>query len=140
MFYDLLKAVYHTGSMPSGTRSVIRRRSDGIHCAVLSNRHESSGSSWAEEIIDELDDVIDNSGVTWPTGCLDGIWVDFDHDSAGAGNFDNPFNTLDAGLSNTPEQARMPIKGGGTDWAGTINQRVELRVSLTPAVIAAASP
>jgi hypothetical protein len=79
--------------------------------------------------------VIDNFGAAWPMRCLDGIWVDLDHGSAGAGNFDNPYNTMDAGLAATPDWARMRIKASSGYWNGTINQRVEIRAPLGPAII-----
>jgi CubicO group peptidase (beta-lactamase class C family) len=148
----------HTGSMPRGTRALTRWRSDGVNYVVLLNRKETSefgglcsdytpctedadcavGScewSWAVQISWFLDDVIDNAGVVWPTECVDGMWVDFNHSASGSGNFDDPFNTLAAGLASTPARGRLRIKGSTTSWTGTIGQRVELHATLGSAVI-----
>jgi len=150
----------HTGSMPVGSRALTRQRSDGINYVVLFNRKEASGSggycadgsvcmddvdcapgvcitSWATLVQIALDDVMNAGGINWPTQCVDGTWVDFNYQSPGSGNFDNPFNTLGAGLANTPYRARMRIKDGGTNWAGTIGQRVELHAQTGSAVIGA---
>jgi len=150
----------HTGSLPAGTRALTRKRGDGINYVVLFNRRETDEfggycadwspcmddtdctqgeceKSWANQVRTVLDSVIDAGGINWPTRCVDGIWVDFNHPSLGVGNFDDPFSTLDAGLANTPDRARMRIKDGNTNWAGTINQRVELHGMLGSAVIGA---
>ena len=84
--------------------------------------------------------MIDAGGIDWPTRCIDGAWVDFNDPSGGSGNFDDPFNTLSAGLANTPADARMQIKSGGTNWTGTISQRVKLHAPLGSAVIGTATP
>lgn len=148
----------HTGSLPAGTRALTRQRGDGINYVVLFNRRETDEfggycadwsrcmddtdctqseceKSWANQVKIVLDGVIDTGGINWPTKCLDGTWVDFNYISSGTGNFDNPFNTVDAALANTPEQARMRIKGSSTSWAGTITQRVELHAPLGSATI-----
>ncbi|UCE59891.1 MAG: beta-lactamase family protein [Phycisphaerales bacterium] len=148
----------HSGSMPAGSRALTRQRGDGINYVVLFNKREMDGDSgycadgttcmgdadcaqgdcersWATLVRIALDDVINAGGIAWPTRCVDGTWVDFNHQSPGAGNFDNPYNAMGAGLANTPYRARMRIKGGSTHWAGTIGQRVELHAPLGSAVI-----
>ena len=91
--------------------------------------------SWANQVGTVLDGVIDAGGISWPTQCVDGTWVDFHHPSPGSGNFDDPYSTLGAGLANTPYRARMRIKDGSTNWAGTITQRVELHAQTGSAII-----
>ena len=148
----------HTGSMPRGTRALTRWRSDGINYVVLLNRKETSEfgglcsdysectedtdcavggceKSWAIQLSWFLDEVINNGGFAWPTECVDGMWVDFNHGYSGSGNFDDPFNTLAAGLASTPSQGRVRIKGSATGWTGTIGQRVELHATLGSAII-----
>ena len=102
---------------------------------MLFNRRESPNLNWAKQSTDEPDHVIDNFGVIQPTRYPDGIWVFLDHGSGGSENFDDPFNTLAAGLANTPSRARVRIKGSATGGAGTIGQRVELHAALGSAII-----
>lgn len=125
----------HTGSLARGTRALIRQRSDGANYVMLFNKRESSGTSWSLEFKDEFDAVIDAGGFTWPTHCIDGVWVDFDHSPSGSGNFGDPFNTLAEGLENTPPNGRFQVKSGSTSWTGTINQHVEICAPLGSVII-----
>jgi CubicO group peptidase (beta-lactamase class C family) len=116
----------HTGRMPGGTSSLIRQRSDGVNYVALFNRRGTGGDAWASEVRTLLDAVIDGGGFSWPTHCIDGVWVDFDHSPSGAGNFGDPLNTIDDALARTPQDGRFQVKAGSSGWTGTIGQRVAI--------------
>lgn len=115
----------HGGVLSRGTSAVIRQRADGVNFVVLFNRRDPD-TDWGGDIKDEIDAVLDAGGFTWPTHCIDGVWVDFNHAPSGVGNFGDPFNTLAEGLANTPPDGRVQVKSGSTSWTGTISQCVEI--------------
>ncbi len=55
----------HTGSLP-GTNTLARQRGDGINYVVLFNKRPGSGSSYASQLRQQLDEIMDSGTVVWP--------------------------------------------------------------------------
>lgn len=128
----------HTGSLPSGTATVLRRRGDGNCFCVLFNRRSvsSGGTSFGSAINSLIDGAISAGGFTWPTQCVDGTWVDFVGGSlSGNGTFFDPFLELQDGIDAVPVTGRVQIKPGETDWTGTITKPLILNAPLGAARI-----
>lgn len=125
----------HTGSLPSGTASVLRRRGDGICFVVLFNRRSvSKGSPTFGSLIRTLiGDELDAGGITWPTECVDGTWVDFVGGSFfGNGTFLNSYLTMNQGINGVPATGNLLIKPGSSAWTGIISKAMTLRAPLGP--------
>jgi len=114
----------HTGSLPSGTATVLRRRGDGVCYVVLFNRRSVSpgDSSFGGAISSLIGGAINAGGFTWPTTCVDGTWVHFVAPPAGNGTFLRPYRLLSTGITAVPRTGRVQIKPGETDWTGTITK------------------
>lgn len=117
------------GSMP-GVNSAMMARSDDIGIVVLINQRIGSGAPYhaAEEIAIRISDIIDG-GVTWPTQCIDGFWVDC-VPPGGAGNFASPFGGLEDALDHTAAASRLQIRPGEYNWTGVIDRRLSLHAPL----------
>jgi CubicO group peptidase (beta-lactamase class C family) len=123
----------HTGSLPSGTATVLRRRGDGICFVALFNRRSvlSSDSAFGSAISGLIDTAITSGGFDWPTQCVDGTWVDFVGGSVtGNGTFFDPYQSLSQGINAAPFGGNVQIKPGTSSWVGVITKRLTLRAPM----------
>lgn len=112
----------HTGSLPSGTATVLRRRGDGICFVVLFNRRSvSSGDpSFGGTIQGQIDTLINAGGIDWPAECVDGTWVDFEKGVlfGSDGTFLNPYLALWQGVNAVPIKGNVQFKPGSGNYTG----------------------
>lgn len=69
-----------------------------------------------------------DGGVTWKLAYTEdfGYWVDFSAASGGDGSYDDPHDTLTAGLGGVVDGETLSIMPGSSDWTGSIDQYVVL--------------
>ncbi len=123
----------HTGSLPSGTATVLRRRGDGICFVVMFNRRSvtSNGTSFGGTISGLIDTAITNGGFEWPTQCVDGTWVDVENGNIiGNGTFFNPRLYVWQGVNFAPIGGRVQFKPGSSGWVGLIDKHVILNAPM----------
>lgn len=127
----------HTGSLPSGTATVLRRRGDGICFVAMFNRRSVNpgDSSFGGTISNLIEAEIDAGGFTWPTKCVDGTWVDFFEPPFGNGTFFRPYRLLGSGINAVPRTGRVQIKPGQSGWTGTIEKPLSLCAPMGPVTI-----
>ncbi len=113
-----------------GASTAMTQRTDGVNIVVLFNKRHGSGQEhYAGEMTAIIGGLID-SGVNWPTRCVDGFWVDFNVAAGGFGGYDDPFQTMTTALNSTTHGTRLRIKPGSTSWTGTINELMRLDAPL----------
>ncbi|UCF14441.1 MAG: beta-lactamase family protein [Phycisphaerales bacterium] len=118
----------------AGTSTCIRQRDDGINIVVLFNENAGTGGL-ADDMLDDIETIIDLGGLTWPTACVDGFWVDFNASASGFGGYDDPFHTMDTALAATTDGTKLRIKPGTSNWTGTISERMLLDAPFGAAII-----
>jgi hypothetical protein len=117
-----------------GTSTFIRQRSDGINIVVLFNENAGEGGL-ADDMVDDIETIINLGGLTWPTACVDGFWVDFNASSSGFGGHDDPFHTMDEALAAITDGTKLRIKPGTSNWTGKISTRVRIDAPFGTAII-----
>ncbi len=115
----------HTGAL-NGTSTVMWQRSDGINIVVLYNNWEGGDHSFMQGQM--ISDIIDGGGITWPTFCVDGFWVQLGAtNTLEVGGYNAPFRSVTTALASTTAGTKLRFKTSGTsNWTGTINERMRL--------------
>jgi len=114
----------HTGAI-DGTSTVMWQRGDGTNIVVLFNKRSGS-VDFAFEMGQTISDLVDD-GLSWPSFCVDGFWVDFGTAAAfEVGGYNAPFRSMNTALANTTNGTKLRFKPGTSNWTGTINERMLL--------------
>ncbi len=119
-----------------GTEAMACQRDDGISFVILLPKSEPDHNyMYVREIRDEINNMIDNGGFTWPNQAVDGVWFDFDHLSDEQGCYDEPYNSI-WDLGNVMAWSKVRFKSGSTPWTGVVTRaHLELSAPEGPVVI-----
>jgi CubicO group peptidase (beta-lactamase class C family) len=124
------------GNMAGSSARILTSTNDpDVHIAVLCNDTSPSGFA-ADKIAQAIDGVIGN-GVTWPTTCVDGQWVDWlaAIPLMGEGSFDFPYGSVPLALTNVTGGTKLQFRPGSHPFAGVINKKLLLKAPLGAAEI-----
>jgi CubicO group peptidase (beta-lactamase class C family) len=111
------------GGRLRGTNSLARQRNDGVHYVIILNKRVPTDdfTNYVELIRDDLDALLDQGTLTWPTQSVDGVWVDFAYGNGGQGCYDDPFDSL-GDLNQLLAHTKVRLKSRTTTWTGVITR------------------
>lgn len=125
------------GSMPGSSTRIMTASTDGdVHIAAMCNIRlpDEGDNNWAgDQIALAIDEIISN-GVSWPTMCVDGQWIDC-AGGLGVGSFDDPYGGVDWALANVTPGSKLLFHPGDNNWTGVMDMKLLLQAPLGAARI-----
>jgi CubicO group peptidase (beta-lactamase class C family) len=124
------------GNMAGSSARILDATSDpDVHIAVLCNDTSAAGTA-ADKIALAIDAAISN-GVTWPTTCIDGQWVDWlaAIPLMGEGSYDFPYGSVPWALTNVTGGTKLQFHPGAHPFTGVLNKKLLLKAPLGAAEI-----
>ncbi|NOT02304.1 MAG: serine hydrolase [Phycisphaerales bacterium] len=127
----------HTGQL-RGTSTLMRQFSTENNIVVLfpaDGNSTYSDNGYAADMGAIITNVIAD-GVTWPTTCVDGTWIDFEgFFPLSFGSYNYPYFSIATGIGGATDGTRIRLKPGSTNWTGTINKRLRIDAPFGTAII-----
>ena len=118
------------GLLP-GTSTAMAQRSDGINLVVL---FSADGNAWrsglakgghlGDLMLKRIVAIIDGVGLSWPTRCVDGNWVDLSGSGLGFGGYSDPFPGMPSAMAGMGDGGTLHFRSGPSSWTGRVTRRM----------------
>ena len=108
-----------------GTSTCMQQRSDGINIVVLFSEHNAEGDDHLGWMMKErIAAIINGGGLSWPSRCVDGNWVDLSGSGLGFGGYNDPFPGMGSAMATMGDGGTLHLRSGPSSWTGTVTRRM----------------